>query len=172
MSYFWYVFSLLCKGSVVVILKSNFTSKCQGKRAKFSPSFWQMVGRIPSLRWFLVSTFVVLQVKLVSLKSKGTTKHQQGGKRNAEFHQAHVIYQKRINEPYNSSTTQPKLLCHHRVKPHLHNHDEPSSKLNVIPHCITAHYSKSPHFVQKVWVLIPQNSPLFVNKIHIYPKCS
>ena len=99
-----------------------------------------MVGRIPSLRWFLVSTFVVLQVKLVSLKSKGTTKHQQGGKRNAEFHQAHVIYQKRINEPYNSSTTQPKLLCHHRVKPHLHNHDEPSSKLNAILHCTIAHY--------------------------------
>ena len=148
MSYFWYVFSLLCKGSVVVILKSNFTSKCQGKRAKFSPSFWQMVGRIPSLRWFLVSTFVVLQVKLVSLKSKGTTKHQQGGKRNAEFHQAHVIYQKRINEPYNSSTTQPKLLCHHRVKPHLHNHDEPSSKLNVILHCTIAHYSKIPYVFQ------------------------
>ena len=50
----WCVFCSLCKGSRVVTLKPNFTSKCQGKRAKFSPSFWQMVGRIPSLRWFLV----------------------------------------------------------------------------------------------------------------------
>ena len=82
----------------------------------------------------LSSTFVVLQVKLVSLKSKGTTK--QAGKRNAEFHQAHVIYQKRINEPYNSSSYPKWLLCHHRVKPHLHNPWwTPSSKLNVNLHC-------------------------------------
>ena len=61
----WCVFCSLCKGSRVVTLKPNFTSKCQGKRAKFSPSFWQMVFRIlqPGFLLLLASAMCLLDLR-------------------------------------------------------------------------------------------------------------